>query len=552
MNCLFKFKWFFANIRTKLQMIKSLDNQEDIIKIGYSCNDPVVGEAAIDMISDNAVQAFLKERLSFICSNCGKMTINNKEFLKQCKEHGIRVNHRTGELQAVSAGFVMENFFGDIENNIQKIKEKREKDFHDQKQALTKIIRDAGYQCPRCSKIFCHTCIAGAEICKNCGTKLKLNTQPKSESVNKELPRDRFIQSSVRLKNIFLFSFLLCAHLYFINIITYFNNLYPYQGVFLIFGVIICIVSLIALLANMRKIILNHSKYFKKFMLVVLIIYILAALNEFTMIVNNRLFRTSLKKYSEIYNDVSDTPYHRTEKRLPIKKGKFLIIKNRHMISGYHWKLDPEFRANTTDEINYIVFHSGNRKILLVVDINNHSVVFRQILSYADKKIDILKTVHDLTESRLFFEFQHLLNNSESKSPYKTGFESALDMGYDPDYRDENNNTVMMLAAEHDMHHVIGLLRNKGAKINLKNNEGRTALILAAINDSYRAVDLLIKRGADLNEIDHFGKSALLYAVENNNKDIAFLLGSNRADLTIKDNAGNTAAELIKKKWPVK
>ena len=56
-------------------------------------------------------------------------------------------------------------------------------------------------------------------------------------------------------------------------------------------------------------------------------------------------------------------------------------------------------------------------------------------------------------------------------------------------------------------------LIEKGADVNMKNNEGHTPLMWAACNRNAGTVKKLIKAGADVNAQDNLGKTALMYAV---------------------------------------
>jgi ankyrin repeat protein len=78
-----------------------------------------------------------------------------------------------------------------------------------------------------------------------------------------------------------------------------------------------------------------------------------------------------------------------------------------------------------------------------------------------------------------------------------------------------NDLTALMWAAGYtdeagvnDVADVIGLLIDRGARIDEQDNRGRTALMIAAGLNHTAAAELLIKRGADTALRDHSGKSA--------------------------------------------
>ncbi len=90
-----------------------------------------------------------------------------------------------------------------------------------------------------------------------------------------------------------------------------------------------------------------------------------------------------------------------------------------------------------------------------------------------------------------------------------------LDHSIDVNARYGNDLTALMWAAGHedaagssDVADVIGLLIDRGARLNDQDNRGRTALMIAASLGHENAVDLLLAKGADKALRDKSGKTA--------------------------------------------
>ncbi|MCL4557165.1 MAG: ankyrin repeat domain-containing protein [Deltaproteobacteria bacterium] len=71
---------------------------------------------------------------------------------------------------------------------------------------------------------------------------------------------------------------------------------------------------------------------------------------------------------------------------------------------------------------------------------------------------------------------------------------------------------------------VVELFLQAGMDPNVKNKDGQTALMLAAYSGHIGTVELLIKHGAYINVIDKYGDSALSWAAGEKHMDIVQLL----------------------------
>ncbi len=71
---------------------------------------------------------------------------------------------------------------------------------------------------------------------------------------------------------------------------------------------------------------------------------------------------------------------------------------------------------------------------------------------------------------------------------------------------------------------VVALFLQAGMDPNVKNNDGQTALMLAAYSGHIDTVKLLIRHGASINVIDKYGDSALSWAAGEKHMDIVQIL----------------------------
>lgn len=86
----------------------------------------------------------------------------------------------------------------------------------------------------------------------------------------------------------------------------------------------------------------------------------------------------------------------------------------------------------------------------------------------------------------------------------------------------------------------VGLLVQKGANINLKDNQGNSPLMLATIARWGDGISLFIRLKAQVNAQNRLGESALLKAVQNRDSDSAKTLLDAGANPDLADNGGVT------------
>lgn len=117
---------------------------------------------------------------------------------------------------------------------------------------------------------------------------------------------------------------------------------------------------------------------------------------------------------------------------------------------------------------------------------------------------------------------------------------AALEQGADPLVKDENDNTVLMLAVMGNFFGdegvpVIDKLLAAKVPIEAKNKDGQTALMLAAREGQGDNVQLLIARGAKVNERSATGWTPLMLAAYNGQTSALGLLLEAKADVKNKD-----------------
>jgi ankyrin repeat protein len=110
-----------------------------------------------------------------------------------------------------------------------------------------------------------------------------------------------------------------------------------------------------------------------------------------------------------------------------------------------------------------------------------------------------------------------------------------------------DNQTALMIAAAHGNREIVALLLEKGAGLELKDQNGETAL-LKAVSGSFNmeTVNLMLAKGADVNAKDSKGVTVLMKSAMNAcSKDMLKALLEKGADIKAKDDSGNTILMLV-------
>lgn len=105
------------------------------------------------------------------------------------------------------------------------------------------------------------------------------------------------------------------------------------------------------------------------------------------------------------------------------------------------------------------------------------------------------------------------------------GYQILLDAGADPNVRDKDNVTPLIMAASEGFDVVVKALVKAKCDVNIQNESvKRTALHLLAFKGHTEAVSSLIYGGADIDVCDIDNRTPLWYAIQNKKVDVVRLL----------------------------
>lgn len=127
--------------------------------------------------------------------------------------------------------------------------------------------------------------------------------------------------------------------------------------------------------------------------------------------------------------------------------------------------------------------------------------------------------------------------------------EKLIEAGADVNFRAEDGKTALMYVAAHphmkDHHHLVHLLMDKGANVDVMDNQGHNAMYLAAMNGHADCVDALVEHNADMDvPMKPRGYTSLHVAAENGHEEVVEHLLRAGAAVTIESNDGHTPLDL--------
>ncbi|MBE7526737.1 MAG: ankyrin repeat domain-containing protein [Burkholderiales bacterium] len=131
---------------------------------------------------------------------------------------------------------------------------------------------------------------------------------------------------------------------------------------------------------------------------------------------------------------------------------------------------------------------------------------------------------------------EDLIRAVENNNTYRV--RNLLTEGANPDVRDLQSETALMLAARNKNPELGGLLLEAGANPDLRNKYGETATMLASY---YGQLDLIKRLYAKGDKIDHDGWNPLIYAASKGYKEIVEFLLSYGARINATTDNGTTA-----------
>ena len=117
-----------------------------------------------------------------------------------------------------------------------------------------------------------------------------------------------------------------------------------------------------------------------------------------------------------------------------------------------------------------------------------------------------------------------------------------LDAGADINIQTKEGNTPLHIAVNNT--ELVRMLIAAGTDINIKNNVGKTPLHWAALHERAEVARMLIKAGANVNIQDKYDNTPLRDAAAINSTEVARMLIDAGADLNIQDADGETAEQL--------
>jgi hypothetical protein len=119
--------------------------------------------------------------------------------------------------------------------------------------------------------------------------------------------------------------------------------------------------------------------------------------------------------------------------------------------------------------------------------------------------------------------------------------------GADIDFKDQDGDTALILAAANGHADCVRLLLDSGADKEAKGENGEwTALICAASWDHADCVRLLLDAGADKEATDNIGQTALMWAARNGREECVGLLLDSGADKEAKNHQGEMALNVAR------
>ncbi len=119
-------------------------------------------------------------------------------------------------------------------------------------------------------------------------------------------------------------------------------------------------------------------------------------------------------------------------------------------------------------------------------------------------------------------------------------------------YRNEDEDTALHLAAVHGRVKVVKLLLERGAEVNAKQKSELTALHLASLNGHTEVVKLLLERDAEVNAKQESGITPLHYSIGEGYIEVATLLVEHGAEVNAKQKNGITPLHIASLKGRTK
>ena len=116
-----------------------------------------------------------------------------------------------------------------------------------------------------------------------------------------------------------------------------------------------------------------------------------------------------------------------------------------------------------------------------------------------------------------------------------------LQKGAGVNLQNQDKETALYKASSNGYKEIVEILLQNGADVNLQSAYGETALFNASNDGHKEIVEILFQCGADVNLQNAFGRTALIQASQNGHKEIVEILFKGGADLNLEGKSGETA-----------
>lgn len=111
---------------------------------------------------------------------------------------------------------------------------------------------------------------------------------------------------------------------------------------------------------------------------------------------------------------------------------------------------------------------------------------------------------------------------------------------------DADGDTLLLKAVLNNRFHIVRLLLEKGAAVDIPGKYGETALMMAIINEQKAFLDLLLANNADVNIVSEEGITPLMLAANRGNVEILNTLLQAGADFNAVNDKGYSASDIAR------
>jgi len=231
------------------------------------------------------------------------------------------------------------------------------------------------------------------------------------------------------------------------------------------------------------------------------------------------------------------------------QKAVLKILSGRHHVNLNHRTIEDgdtfliqAIRAEQTDIVRLLLNHGANAHLREITGYDEHD---NPILG--DTPLAAALDLDSVEMVRLLIQHGVKLRDNPACLHASRSIEMLrflLDHGAPVDGRDENGSTYLQTAVKDgDLDDVARLLIERGANVNIADDEGATPLLRV---DSVKMAQLLIEHGARVNAADRDGLTPLhLAAFESENIELAKLLIAHGADVNAGNREGYTPLDIL-------